>query len=82
MNSAADDCLQNKNSFLCSFGIGNICEGDPCGSHGQCREDGSEFTCSCESTYTGKFCETRKVYFSFACHFHNVSCNASFLDFF
>lgn len=51
-------CQVSKSNLLVYIFVNSGCKGIPC-VHGKCTDVGSNgFTCSCESGYSGKYCDT------------------------
>lgn len=51
-------CQVRKSNLLVYIFVNSGCKGIPC-VHGKCTDVGSNgFTCSCESGYSGKYCDT------------------------
>lgn len=51
-------CQVRKSNLLIYIFVNSGCKGIPC-VHGKCTDVGSNgFTCSCESGYSGKYCDT------------------------
>ncbi|XP_076334648.1 uncharacterized protein LOC143238372 isoform X2 [Tachypleus tridentatus] len=49
---------KNESSDIKRDGCIGVCDGDPCGSNGNCSVKGSNaYTCSCEDGYFGEHCE-------------------------